>query len=126
MAYSVTHDANFWQNAFGAKNLDDWCFYGYEYLDDLNFMLNASKAFSDWADGGTLLEHVGKKFLEMGWDGEGEMQILWFPPFLNIGVANYFGGYALHVKQFADGISWIACPFEIPEFDLGSDVQALE
>ncbi len=116
MSYSVPHDAKFWQNVFGAKTLDAWHFYSYEYLDDLAFMLNASKAFCDWAPGGTLIADVGKKFLEMGWDGDGEMQILWFPPFLKIGADDYFGCYALHVKQFEDGISWIACPFEIPAF----------
>jgi hypothetical protein len=104
MAHSVPHHSKFWQQVFGIRGADDWHYYAHEYLDDLTFLLKASDALCNWESGVVLIADVSKKFLSIGWDGDGELQVLWFPPFLGIGPADTFGCYALHVKQFADGL----------------------
>ena len=54
------------------------------------------------------------RFKQLNWDGDGEMQIMWLPPFVGAGPHDWFGCYALHVKQTDDGISWIASPSVLP------------
>ncbi|MHB0938145.1 MAG: hypothetical protein ACYC6A_17280 [Armatimonadota bacterium] len=115
MGYSRPHDAQFWQERFGTpEGVEHWHFYAYEYLDDLAFMPSARETFGDWEDGERIIALVEEKFRQLRWDGDGEMQILWLPPFTGAGPHDFYGCYALHVKQNEDGISWIASPYVLP------------
>lgn len=116
LGYSRSHDAEFWQEQFGAVDgLDQWHFYDhYEHLDDLAFMLDAKSAFVDWPEGMEIIRRVEHIWFVCGWEGTGETQIMWFPPFLFLGPENTFGCYALHVKQHDDGFSFFACPHPLP------------
>jgi hypothetical protein len=105
----------FWESRFGkpacAKN---YHYYGYEYLDDLSFMRLASEVFAGWPHASELIENVSGKLKELGWEGDGEFQVMWFPPFAGAGEQDHFGTYCLHVKQKNDGISWIVSPVTLP------------
>jgi hypothetical protein len=57
MAYSITHDAAFWQARFGPPEcVLNYHYYSYEYLDDLGFMRPACELLADWPLAGKLLE----------------------------------------------------------------------
>jgi hypothetical protein len=115
MAYSITHTPDFWEERFGTPDCArNYHYYAYEYLDDLNFMPPAHEVFGEWSHAARLLEAVGAKLKTLGWEGDGEFQLLWVPPFAGAGEHDFFGAYALHVKQENDGISWIACPVPLP------------
>jgi hypothetical protein len=105
----------FWESQFGkagcAKN---YHYYSYEYLDDLSFMRPASEVFGGWPQASELIQSVSSKLKELGWQGDGEFQVMWFPPFAGAGDHDNFGAYCLHVKQSDDGISWIASPVTLP------------
>jgi hypothetical protein len=115
MAYSRAHDAAFWDEHLGSPDgVKFWHFYAYEHLDDLAFMPTARQALAAWPHAGVVIAAVEEKFRSLGWVGDGEMQVMWFPPFAGVAPKNTFGAYALHVKQSDDGISWIACPYTLP------------
>jgi hypothetical protein len=124
MAYSVIHTPEFWEGWFGTPaDVETYFFTDYEYLDDLFFMPKAREVFRNWTHGEKLIQKVEQKFRDRGWEGDGEMQLLWLPPFI---AKSYFprrpipgtewfhtdrcGFYALHVKQEEDGISFLASP----------------
>jgi hypothetical protein len=115
MAYSEEHTGRFWQMRLGTPDkVRSWHFYAYEYLDDLFFMPPARQVLGDWEHAAALIEQVENCFRQIGWEGDGEMQILWLPPFVGAGPEDWYGCYALHVKQDNDGISWMACPHRLP------------
>lgn len=89
-------------------------FYAYEYLDDLSFMRPARQVFDAWEHAEALIEAVQRRFLQLRWEGDGGMQVLWLPPFAGAGEHDNFGCYVLHVKQLNDGISWLASPVPLP------------
>jgi hypothetical protein len=106
-----------WEFWFGTPDrVADWHVYGYEYIDELDFMPPAAELFCGWELGDLLLAAVGERLRGIGWDGEGVIQMFWLPPFLGVGMADY-GCYGLMVKQDNDGISWLACPVPLPWVD---------
>jgi hypothetical protein len=112
-------NGKFWGRRLGSPSgVEHWVLYSYEYLDDLSFMPLASEVFKDWADGGKIVSAVGERLKKLGWDGDGDIQVMWLPPFAGAGPHNNFGCYALHVKQLEDGISWIASPYCLPFYRL--------
>jgi len=107
--------SDFWEARFGkAECAKNYHYYAYEYLDDLSFLRSASEVFNGWAAGAELIENVSSKLKDLGWEGDGEFQVMWFPPFAGAGNMDNFGAYCLHVKQKNDGISWIASPVVLP------------
>lgn len=89
----------------------------YEWIDNLNFTLKP----------GDCVKHVdeyvsiaSKRFLEAGWDGEGEIELMWIPPFMvpkEKQQPDTNGIIVWHVKQNDDGISWLLYPPELFEED---------
>ncbi|WP_294399614.1 hypothetical protein [Prosthecobacter sp.] len=107
--------SEFWEARFGTPEcVQNYHCYAYEYLDDLSFMPLARDLFGDWKFAPSLLAKVTDKLKALGWEGDGEFQILWLPPFAGAGPHDTHGCYALHVKQENDGISWIASPYILP------------
>jgi len=91
--------------------------YSYEHLDDLSFLRDPAEVFrehdceehlSSW------LQAIGELLKKAGWEGDGELQILWFPPFADIGIEDTWGTYVWVVKQDNNGTSWIASSIELP------------
>lgn len=134
--FCIEHTAQFWADWFGPiEAIDQWHFTGYEYIDDLSFMPNAREVLRIWPDAEALLTRVETIWRSSGWDGDGDTQLLWLPPFVfrdyeplveNVketlftpAYTNHIwtGYYALHVKQLEDGLSWLASPKLLPNFD---------
>ncbi len=86
----------------------------YEWIDNLNFTLKPSECIANYKD---YIEIAKQMFLDAGWYGDGEIELMWIPPFAiksdkiepNIGLTIW------HVKQIEDGISWILSPISINE-----------
>ena len=86
----------------------------YEWIDNLNFTLKPEELLSNSEE---YIKVAKELFLDAGWDGNGEIELMWIPPFMFNGAStNEFtkGVTVCHVKQDEDGISWILTPQELP------------
>lgn len=89
--------------------------YTYTFLDDLSFIKSPEEVF-EYEEPEKIAEFVreiARRFEESGWEGDGRIGILWFPPFVDIGVEDTYGTYVWHVKQDNNGISFIASEYPI-------------
>lgn len=86
----------------------------YEWIDNLNFTLKPSECLANYQE---YIEIAKEKFLKAGWYGDGEIELMWIPPFAlkDKTVESYVGVTIWHVKQKEDGISWILSPIDIYE-----------
>jgi hypothetical protein len=110
MAYSVPESSVI---DYGPESLNSFSLYGYEWIDNLHFTLAATKFV---ADPEPYLTVVRQRFLEAGWDGDGEIDLIWLPPFvfpLELKITPV-GVVVWHVKQLEDGISWLLSPVPLP------------
>ncbi|SFG91783.1 hypothetical protein SAMN05518865_1232 [Duganella sp. CF458] len=90
--------------------------YGYEYIDNRQFALRPELVLGSEEKAAPYIEQAKTAFLEMGWAGDGDIELLWVPPFAfplallipPVGVAIW------HVKQSEDGISYLLSPIELP------------
>lgn len=84
--------------------------FAYEWIDNLNFSLDPKDCLDNSDD---YIEIVREIFLEDGWDGDGEIELMWIPPFMFNSAKlddHTLGITVWHVKQLEDGISWILHP----------------
>ena len=88
--------------------------YDYEHIDILEFMLPVNLVLSACPTGAAIVDNLKKLFLIHGWEGDGEIRFMWFPPFLKIGMEDTWGTLAFFVKQCNNGTAFIACPEPIP------------
>lgn len=92
----------------------------YEWIYNLNFTLNPNDHLENAAD---YIYIAKQRFLKAGWYGDGEITLMWIPPFMFKGAGTGIvtnGVIIWHVKQKEDGISWILSPVKLPcqnEFD---------
>jgi hypothetical protein len=103
-----------------SKLIKDMFVYEYTFLDDLSFILSPeefarTRVFPRIATDelNDLVEAVKSKFLSAGWEGDGDLGIIWMPPFVDFGEENIHGNYIWHVKQSNNGISFILSEREI-------------
>lgn len=92
--------------------------YTYEHIDILNFLPPAEDLLGEYDGYTALLKQVKDLFSRNGWEGDGEIRLMWFPPFLKIGVEDTWGTLAWFVKQNNNGTSFIASPAPIPYLQL--------
>ena len=92
--------------------------YTYEHIDILDFLPLAKDMLGKYDGYTPLLEQVKALFARNGWEGDGEIRLMWFPPFLKIGVEDTWGTLAWFVKQSNHGTSFIASPVPIPYLQL--------
>lgn len=103
-----------------SSNLDqvpNYFTYRYEHLDDLAFLRDPTDVFLEHGceeDLSAWLKAVGDLLSDAGWEGDGDLRILWFPPFADIGVEDTYGTYVWVVKQQNNGESFIASHIELP------------
>jgi hypothetical protein len=100
------------------NEVDKYFVYQYHHLDDLSFLRQPERVFADhnivnppvqeW------LLKVANLLSNHGWEGDGEIKIMWFPPFIPIADEDTWGAYAWTVKQNNDGTTFIASPTELP------------
>jgi len=110
----------FLEARFGtADSVGNYHVYAYEWIDDLPFMRLAEDFFRNWSPARALMDTVKARLRESGWEGGGDLQIMWLPPFMLGCDHQHMGFYLFHVKQENDGISWLASPFPIPSLESG-------
>ncbi|TCQ17469.1 hypothetical protein [Rhizobium sp. PP-CC-3G-465] len=102
------------ENIEGIKN---YHVYQYQHLDDLSFMKNADEVFSNVysrSDGKAWEAAIADLFRKNGWEGDGDIKIIWFPPFVPIAPEDTWGSYVWVVKQSNNGTAFIASEYELP------------
>ena len=99
---------------YSPEELETFEVYSYEWIDNLNFTLSPQDCLTNPQQ---YIEIAKKRFLDAGWDGDGEIELMWIPPFMFKGErdAEFTLGVTIwHVKQLEDGISWILSPVILP------------
>lgn len=100
--------------SYGPKALSSFHGYIFEWIDNLHFT-QAPSAFVG-PQAAAYIAVAKERFLEMGWEGDGDVQLLWLPSFVfpfDSGIRPE--GLALwHVKQEEDGISFLLSPVKLP------------
>lgn len=91
----------------------DFVVYGVEWIDNLHFILPAERfveASHEYVETARVL------FLAAGWDGDGEIGLLWLPDFVfPVNDSPGTNGMLLwHVKQEEDGTSYLLSPRLLP------------
>ena len=96
--------------------IDDYFVYSYHFVDTLAWMTPASFALAKVPEQirEKIFARVRNRLLNSGWEGDGEIQVLWLPPFTGAGVEDTFGICVWHVKQLNNGTSWMASPVLLP------------
>lgn len=82
----------------------------YQHIDDPEMFNNAKEYFHVEADENPeFLLKVEKAFKENGWEGDGELGVVWIPPFFASSklLGNSYGAIIWHVKQRHGGMSFI-------------------
>ncbi|MCX6644914.1 MAG: hypothetical protein NTY09_00935 [bacterium] len=88
--------------------IDEYHIYQYTFLDDLSFSKKPEDVYKDGSDLKDEIHRVSNAFLQAGWEGDGEICVIWVPPFVDLGIEDTLGRYLWHVKQKNNGISFIA------------------
>jgi hypothetical protein len=113
MAYTIPRDAVV---KYEPAAMNEFPVYCYEYIDNLHF----TRPPSEFIPEGVLDSYLAvalKCFKDAGWDGDGEICLLWIPPFAFPGTDLDIGWDGLVVwvvKQTEDGLTWILSPIELP------------
>ncbi|CAM2771838.1 hypothetical protein [Rariglobus hedericola] len=96
--------------------------YGFEYIDNLNFLRTPEEIIPDETLRKRLVHAVGNRFTEAGWEGTGKLSMLWIPPFVFPMAAKIgpLGVIVWHVKQHEDGLSWLLSPTPLPFEEFGA------
>jgi hypothetical protein len=102
------------------ENVKNHFVYQYQHLDDLTGILAPTEVYRNFGDFiskeievDELVEEVKKLLLKNGWEGDGDIGLIWLPPFIDVGIEDTLGTYIWHVKQKNNGISWLASPVEL-------------
>lgn len=106
---------------YPSEAMRDFHAYGYEYIDNRQFALKPEFVLGSAAKAAPYIEQAKTSFLEIGWAGDGDVELLWVPPFAfplalrvpPVGIAVW------HVKQSEDGISYLLSPIELPFEEFG-------
>ncbi|MGB4774257.1 MAG: hypothetical protein WBP45_03725, partial [Daejeonella sp.] len=97
----------------------------YEWIDNLNFTLKPEECLNNPEE---YIRIAKELFLNEGWAGDGEIELMWVPPFMfqKTQTEDFTQGFVVwHVKQEEDGISWILTPVKLPcESDFSVNSQA--
>lgn len=96
------------------SELDSFELIMYEWIDNLNFTLNPKDSLDNAKQ---YVQKAKDRFLNAGWSGDGEIELMWIPPFMFKGIRTqeFTDGVIIwHVKQKEDGISWILSPIKLP------------
>ncbi|MBL0913608.1 MAG: hypothetical protein IBJ09_14670 [Bacteroidia bacterium] len=99
---------------YAPEHLNSFEVSAYEWIDNLHFILNPQDCVENAE---AYMAIARQRFLEEGWHGDGDIGLIWVPPFM---IKEYRPGYTKgvivwHVKQLEDGISWLLYPKEIFE-----------
>ena len=85
--------------------------YMYHHIDLLLYIPSADSVLGDAPNKVGIIQQLRERFLEAGWEGDGEIGMIWIPPF-------FYGldkkGICIwHVKQSNNGTSWLVSPVKL-------------
>ena len=107
---------------YPASALREFRIYCYEWIDDLHFIRPPEEFLPPLEERlESYLKVVRERFSEAGWHGDGDIGLLWLPPFvfpLSLKI-NPPGILLWHVKQEENGVSWLLSPIELPFSEFG-------
>ncbi len=111
MAFSIKRDEIV---TYPAEALRQFEVYGYEWIDDLWFCRAPEEILG--AKAPDYVAVAKEIFLEAGWMGDGDVQLIWLPPFVfPMGPPRRPEGVVVwHVKQEEDGVSFLLSPLKLP------------
>jgi hypothetical protein len=98
--------------------LNQFHIYGFEWIDNLHFLRSPDEFVGPAAK---YREVAHRRFLQAGWEGDGEITLIWLPPFvfpLSLNISPV-GIVVWHVKQKSDGVSFILSPIPLPFEEFG-------
>lgn len=78
----------------------------YQFIDNLNHVISPKDVY-DEIQYENLVNKVKQAFEEAGWEGDGEIGLIWLPPFVLENGNDTCGRYVWHVKQDNNGISFL-------------------
>ena len=110
MSYSIAAEHVI---TYGPEALREFYVYGFEWIDNLHFLVNPQQFVGDRAP--AYLTVAREQFLKAGWAGDGEVALLWLPPFvfpLSPPISPE-GVVLWHVKQEEDGLSFLLSPIPL-------------
>ncbi|AQR69632.1 hypothetical protein BZG29_15815 [Janthinobacterium sp. LM6] len=90
--------------------------YGYEHIDCRQFALAPEAVLGMREQALPYIDEASRHFYALGWQGDGEVELLWLPPFvfpLSMRVPTQ-GIVIWHVKQERDGVSFLVSPIPLP------------
>ena len=87
----------------------DFYIYAYEHVDDDSEMLSITE---DRKQLDLDVKRVKEVLFEAGWQGDGELKLVWIPPFC-LPHGHNVGEYVYHVKQATNGTSYIYSRVEL-------------
>lgn len=82
----------------------------YSWIDNLNFTLNPADCLENYEKYIVVAKEI---FLAHDWDGDGEIELMWIPPFMFDPATQDSptqGVVVWHVKQLENGLSFILHP----------------
>jgi hypothetical protein len=79
----------------------------YEHIDSYDFIKKPEDVYSSKSKLRSDLKYVRQKFLDAGWEGDGEIGLIWIPPFLDQSIDYNNGETIWHVKQYNNGTSFL-------------------
>jgi len=88
--------------------------YSYEHVDCEEYMPLASEVLSEVPNKDAVLKAVSARLSAAGWEGDGELRLMWLPPFLFPGIEDTWGLAVWFVKQGNNGTAWIASSIPLP------------
>jgi len=88
--------------------------YKYEHLDILDFTPRAEEFLKPLNGSSELIRNIKLKLKSEGWEGDGTLRLLWFPPFVGAGIEDTWGVITWLVKQSNNGTSFICSPIPLP------------
>lgn len=94
----------------------------YQFIDNLEHIISPREIYVD-SQYEILINEVKQAFINAGWEGDGEIGLIWIPPFINHHSNDTMGEYIWHVKQKNNGISFLGhienvVELEVAEKDL--------
>jgi len=99
---------------YPAETLRTFIVEAYEWIDNLNFTINPESCLQNAEEYINIAKEI---FLNAGWNGDGEIELMWIPPFMLHDMVTKditLGITIWHVKQEEDGTSWLLSPIKLP------------
>ncbi len=80
----------------------------YTFMDNLDARFDPYDVYKNTNELDKIINLIKNKFIAAGWEGDGDIKLIWIPCFLDQTLDELYGEYVWHVKQDNNGISFLA------------------